>query len=138
MIQNTCPYLNFAGDAADAIEFYVSALGAEVVSVMRWSDMPGKEMPPALARLVMHAELKIGGGQIMLSDAPPDWKLEAGNNASVMLACTDPDELDRMFDALAKGGRVLMPVENTFWGARYGHLADRYGVRWMFNCPLDG
>lgn len=136
MIQNTCPYLNFAGDAADAIEFYVSALGAEVASLMRWSDMPGQDVPPALAKRVMHAELKIGGGQIMLSDAPPDWDLDVGNNSSVMVACTDPAELDRMFDALAEGGKVLMAVENTFWGARYGHVRDRFGVLWMFNCPL--
>ncbi len=138
MIRATQPYLNFNGDAADAIELYTSALGAEVVSIMRWGDMPNADFPPEVAKRVMHVELKIGEGVVMASDVPPDQKVEVGSTTSVMLQFTEPGEIDGKFDALAKGGQVLMPVENTFWNARYGMLVDRFGIRWQFHCPLDG
>ncbi|MCB9760765.1 MAG: VOC family protein [Alphaproteobacteria bacterium] len=138
MTANINPYLNFDGQASEALDFYTSALGGEVEGVMRWKDMPGQEVPPQLADNIMHACLKVGDGRIMLSDLPPHMKVAAGNQAHVMLELTEPDDVDRIFAALSEGGEVKMPVENTFWNARYGHLIDRFGVSWMLNCSLGG
>lgn len=138
MIQTINPYLTFDGDAAKAIELYTQALGAKVESIMHWRDMPGGDLSPEVGAMVMYAKLEIGGGVIEMSDTGPDHKVNFGNDTIVAVGCDDPKELDRMFEALAKGGTIEMPLENTFWNARYGRLQDRFGIRWSFNCQLEG
>lgn len=135
MTQTASAYLNFAGEGADAIELYRSALGAEVAEIMHWKDMPG-DVPEAMAGRVMHCGLQIGGSRVYLSDLPPDRTLDRGTHASVLLEFADPEALDRAFAALAEGGQVEMPVENTFWNARFGKVIDRFGIPWMMNCQL--
>ena len=136
MIRSVNAYLNFAGNAAEALAHYEQALGARAESLMRWGEMPGEDVPPEMASRIMHAEIRIGEGMIMMSDLPPGMPLPDRSAVHVLVQLDDPEELDRRFAALAQGGEVEMAPENTFWNARYGHLVDRFGVRWMFNCQL--
>lgn len=134
MITEIAPYLNFAGQASDAIELYKKALGAELVEHMTWGDMPGEGVPPEMAKGIMHACLKVGTQQLFLSDLPPQMELQRGTGASVLLQFDDPAKLDAVFAVLAEGGEITMPLEDTFWNARFGGLKDRFGVSWMLNC----
>ena len=136
MIKYSCPYLNFDGNAAEAIELYTAALGASVAELMHWKDMPGEEVPPEMAGRIMHCRLDVGGGHVFLSDLPPHMALKRGSDTSVLLEFDDPDALDRAFAALSEGGSVPMPLENTFWQARFGKVIDRFGIGWMMNCQL--
>jgi PhnB protein len=82
----------------------------------------------------MHAVLHLGAGVVMLSDTMRNAPAGADGNVHVMLDFDDADEMSKKFDALAAGGKVTMPLQNTFWGATFGMLTDAYGIRWMFNC----
>lgn len=138
-IQQLNPYLNFDGDAAKAVELYRSALGAVVERLSHFGDMPGSEAPAATKDRVMHAVLKLGAsGVIMLSDIHPGMAHTPGTNAYVCLNFDDPDDMAQKFEALSAGGVVQMPLNDTFWGAKFGMLVDAFGVRWMFNCEKKG
>ncbi len=132
-ITQITPYINYNGDAKAAIELYRAQLGAEVAGLMHWRDMPGGDVSPAVADNVMHATLKIGAAQIFLCDAPPDRAAPEAGNVSVSLEFADVEAMERSFAGMAEGGEVLMALHDAFWGGKFGMLADRYGVRWMFN-----
>jgi PhnB protein len=131
-IRQLNPYLNFDGTAAKAIALYEKALGARAEDVRRFGDMPGGS-PEAKDR-VMHAVLKLGAGVIMLSDTMPGMPFTPEGNQHVCLDFDDASDLAARFDALAAGGKITMPLQDTFWGAKFGMLTDAFGVRWMFNC----
>jgi PhnB protein len=133
-ITELAPYLNFDGTAGKAIQLYERALGAKTEMVQRFADMPGNQPASEHKDRVMHARLRIGEGAIMISDTQPGTPLIVGNNAYVCLNFTDVAEMTRAFDALSAGGKVGMPLQDTFWGATFGFLTDAYGVNWMFNC----
>ena len=124
-IKTVTPYLNFDGAARDAITLYEKALGAKSEGVMPFDTDPNR---------VMHATLKLGAGQVMISDVQPGMKLAQGSNAHVTLDYDNADEMKRAFATLGEGGKVTMPLQDTFWGATFGMLTDRYGINWMFNC----
>ena len=105
--------------------------------VMRFGDV--KEMPvaPEHKDRVMHATLAVGGGKLMISDSQPGSAVTAGDATQVALHFSgDLDDMGRKFTALAEGGQVVMPLTDTFWGARFGMVVDRFGIRWMFNGEL--
>jgi PhnB protein len=129
-------YLNFDGNAADAIALYERALGAKVNFVQRFSEIPGATFEGDTANRVMHATLTLGSGTVMISDTMPGSTVTHGTSMHVTLQYDGPDVVDAHFAALAEGGRVTMPLENTFWGARFGTLIDRFGISWMFNAEL--
>lgn len=131
-IQKLNPYLNFNGDAEKAIDLYRSALDATVEGdVMRFGDHGGGS--PDVAKRVLHAVLRIGSGVIMLSDPPPNVQIPPGGNQHVSLDFDDVQEMERRFHALSVGGKVSMPLQDTFWGARFGMLTDAHGINWIFN-----
>ena len=130
------PYLFFNGNASDAVAFYEKALEAKVVRIARYSDAPGGNLPPEHANKLMHAHLEAGGGTLLLSDAimgPPNTH---GDTISVCLQYVGKAEIDRHFAALSEGGTVSEPLQDTFWGARFGLLVDKFGIHWMFNATL--
>jgi PhnB protein len=128
------PYLNFSGNADQAIALYERALGAKTEMVMRYGEAQGMEVPPEHRDRVMHATLDIAGSKIMISDAQPGEAVASSNAIHVALHFKgDLDDVARKFDALAEGGEVTMPLADTFWGARFGTLTDAFGIRWMFN-----
>ena len=136
-IKNLNPYLNFDGDGEKAVKLYESALGAKVETLSRFGDMPGSETAPEHKNRVMHAVLRFdNGATIMISDTQPGMPLTVGNNAYVCLDFDDAADMSKKFDALAAGGKVTMPLNDTFWGAKFGMLVDAYGIHWMFNCEL--
>jgi PhnB protein len=128
------PYLNFDGTAAKAIALYEKALSAKVEHVQRFGEAPGMEIPPENKDRVIHAVLHIGEGVVMLSDSQPGVPVTSGNNMHVTLDFDDPADMARRFDALSAGGRITMPLQDTFWGAKFGMLQDAFGIQWMFNC----
>ena len=135
-IRQLNPYLSFNGSAGKAIQLYESALGARTENVMRFGDAQGMPVAPADKDRVLHAVLHIGAGVLMLSDSMPGAPTPSGNNVTVTLDFDDAADMSARFDALAVGGKVTMPLADTFWGARFGMLTDAFGVPWMFNCQL--
>lgn len=128
------PYLFFRGDAEPAIRFYERALGARVEMIMRFREspepVPPDRLPPGFEDRIMHASILVGGARIMLSDggcttgaAPAGYALSLG--------APDPASAHRLFEALADGGRVDMPIGPTFWSPAFGMLTDRFGIAWM-------
>jgi len=125
---NLNPYLNFPGTCADAMTFYAEVFGGEP-RIMRYGDAP---MPaaPGTEQLVMHAALRVGDVMLMASDVPAGMPFQAGNNVYLSLGFDDAAEQTRVFDALAAGGAVDMPLGDQFFG-RFGALTDRFGIKWM-------
>jgi PhnB protein len=129
------PYLFFDGRCEEAIDFYRRALGAEVTMLMRWKDCPeqpkNKDMiPPGSENKVMHARLQIGHAAVMASDGRATGKPNFQGFA-LSISAANEAEADRVFNALADGGQVQMPLGKTFFSPRFGMVADRFGVSWM-------
>ncbi len=128
------PYLFFGGRCEEALEFYRSTLGAEVLMMMRYNESPEPHapgtMPECFEEKVMHASFQIGESTVMASDGMCDG---TANFEGFSLSITVPDEgeADRVFNALAEGGLVTMALEKTFWAPKFGMLQDRFGVGWM-------
>ncbi|MBP6817170.1 MAG: VOC family protein [Burkholderiaceae bacterium] len=135
-------YLNFPRETEAAFEFYRSVFHTEFDGpIHRFSEVPAAPGQPPMAEadkhLVMHVALPILGGHMLMgTDAPPamGFKLVFGNNAYINLEPDDRAETDRLFKALADGGKVEMALQEMFWGDYFGSLTDRFGVQWMFNC----
>ncbi|AWA31456.1 VOC family protein [Flavobacterium magnum] len=133
------PYLTFNGTCEAAFNLYKSVFGGEFPYIGRFGDMPpsedGKRCTPAEADLIMHVSLMIGDTVLMGSDAPGEYgeKLVIGNNYSVSINTDSREEADRIFAGLSDGGTVMMPMENTFWGAYFGMFTDKFGIHWMVN-----
>ena len=132
------PYLFFNGRCEEAIDYYKKTLGAEVLMLMRFKenpDRPGPDsIPPALDDKIMHASLRIGTSEIMASDGMCTGKSEF-QGVSLSLEVASEAEADRLFNALAQGGQVQMPIGKTFFSPRFGMVADRFGVSWMVVVP---
>jgi PhnB protein len=134
-IKQVSPYILFNGTAEKAIKLYESALGAQTAALMRFSDGPGN-CKTELKDLVMHASLRVGEGTVMISDAPPDRPVPTDGNVQIFLNFSEIESLEKAFNALAAGGKVMQPLEDMFWGSRFGMLQDAYGVRWMLGAEL--
>ncbi|HEY5316152.1 MAG TPA: VOC family protein [Pirellulales bacterium] len=127
------PYLFFDGRCEEAIEFYRSALGAEVQMLMRFKDNPEPQegmVPPGAENKVMHAQVRVGETMVLVSDGRCLGKASFQGFA-LSLTVADAAEADRLFNALAAGGQIQMPLNKTFFSPRFGMVADRFGVTWM-------
>jgi PhnB protein len=124
------PYLMFGGRCEEALEFYRSALGAQIDMLMRYKDSP-EAPPPGFDNKVMHASFRIGDNVIMASDGCEEGQRFSGFSLSIAVATEA--EADRFFTALCDGGQVQMPLDKTFWSPRFGMLTDRFGISWMIN-----
>jgi len=126
------PYVHFEGRCEEAIEFYKTALGAKVTMLMRFKDcpepMPG--MHPANGDKVMHASMTIGDSVLLMSDGRCQG---AVSFKGFSLAISVPSDADakRVFEALAEGGKIGMPLTKTFFSSSFGMVADRFGMGWM-------
>jgi PhnB protein len=135
-------YLNFPRTTEQAFLFYKSVFRTDFIGpVGRFSEVPAQPGQPPLAEadknLVMHVVLPILGGHLLMgTDAPESmgFKVAPGNNIHLNLEPDTRTETDRLFKALAEGGKVEMPLQEMFWGDYFGSLVDRFGVNWMFNC----
>jgi PhnB protein len=128
------PYLVFDGTCEAAFTFYHQILGGELGDMMTFAGSPAEgEVPPEFGQKVMHTQLTFGDWGIMGSDCPPG-QYEPPQGFSVSLQVPDPAEADRIFNALAEGGKVQMPLAETFWAKRFGMAIDKFGIPWMVNC----
>ncbi len=128
------PYLFFTGTARDAMTRYHEIFGGEL-DIMSFADLPaGEEMPSEVPDdLVMHAALKFGDGDLLLASDDPTGDGGGMKGASINVTLADRDDARRIFDELAEGGSVGMPLAETFWSPMFGACTDRYGVNWMVN-----
>ena len=125
------PYLSFDGRCEEAIEFYRRTLGAKVEMLMRFKEAPEPGMsPPEAGEKVMHSALRIGDSMVLASDGrclgKPNFQ-----GFALSLTAANEAEADRLFNALADGGQVQMPLAKTFFSPSFGMVADRFGVSWM-------
>lgn len=139
---STSTYLNFPRSTEAAFTFYKTVFGTEFSApVARFKDIPPQPGQPPLAEadkdLVMHVALPILGGHVLMgTDAPESmgFVVKQGNNIYINLEPDTRSETDRLFNALAVGGKIEMPLQEMFWGDYFGSLVDQFGVNWMFNC----
>ena len=131
------PYLFFGGRCQEALDFYRTAIGAQVGMVMRFDQspdgVPAGMLQPGFEKKVMHSSFTVHGSTILASDGANDKSHFSG--FSLALSVPTADEADRLFAALADGGTVIMPIGKTFFSPRYGMLNDRFGVAWMVMVP---
>jgi PhnB protein len=128
------PYLNFRGTCREAMTTYADIFGATDLQIMPFSDMPPDAAPPGTnPDLVMHSQFSAGpGAPLLASDVPDHWEM-ATQNATVFHGATDAARAQAVFDRLAAGGSVTMPLGPTFWSPAFGMLTDKFGTSWMIS-----
>jgi PhnB protein len=131
-------YLGFDGDCGEAFRLYEQVLGGKIEVMTTYGDTPMKEqMPPEAHGRVVHVRMAVGGDWLMGGDAPPGQYTKPQGTTINIQADTVADA-ERVYHALSEGGTVQMPLETTFWAARFAMFTDRFGTPWMINCEKDG
>lgn len=134
-------YLNFQGNTEEAFEFYRAVFGTDYLSpIQRMGDVPADPNGPTLTeaeqQMVMHAELPILAGHVIMATDMVEsmgHQVRVGNNTTINLEPDSREETQRLYDALSEGSTEFAPLADMFWGATWGTCLDRFGVRWMFN-----
>ena len=132
-------YLTFDGTCEEAFSFYKSVFGGDFPMVGKFGDMPPQEgMPPIsdeVKNRIMHMSLPISAETVLMgSDTMPGiHDHQVGNNISLSINTDSREEADRVFTGLSAGGKVSMPLADTFWGAYFGMWTDKFGINWMVN-----
>ena len=127
------PYLTFGGRCEEALEFYRSAIGAEVQMLVRFKESPEPHgLPDCFDDKVMHAAVRIGKTTLMASDGQCEGN-QNFDGFSLSITVPDVAEAERVFTALGDGGLVITPLEKTFWSPKFGMIQDRFGVGWMIS-----
>lgn len=130
------PYLAFGGTCEEALNFYKDCFGCDSLEVRTFRDSPSN-VPENYKDKVMHAEFRSGDLFFMASDTPPSNQVKTGNTITLSINLNDENEQTGIWDKLSQGAQILMPLNNTFWGARFGMLIDQYGINWMLNCQPE-
>lgn len=125
------PYLNFNGNCREAMEFYKSCFGGELF-IQTFGQAPMDAAPEAKDR-IMHARLTSGELNLMASDTMPGQSVTEGSNVTLSVHSKTREEQEKYFNTLSESGNVTMPMADTFWGAYFGMLTDKFGIHWMFN-----
>jgi PhnB protein len=125
-------YLFFNGNCEEAMNFYKDALGGNIETIARYGDAP---MPSSEAykNKVMHGVLAVGDTRMYFSDSSEQHDAVFGDNFSVSISFNSDADITRAYDAISAGGKVTMPLQDTFWNAKFGMCCDKFGVNWMFN-----
>ncbi len=129
------PYLHFEGQAEEALNFYKNIFNGEITMTSRYGEAP-MPVDDDWKNKLMHARLKFGNSEIYLSDGPKGYKSSKDGNIQLSVDVPDENKIEEIFNKMAEGGQVTMPLANQFWGAKFGMLKDKYGIGWMFNCEL--
>jgi PhnB protein len=128
-------YLNFDGQCEAAFQFYAQLLGGKIEGLFRYAGTPmANQVPPEWGEKIMHIRLTVGTSELMGADSPPQHSQGPAKRFSMSIGLSDPQEAERIFHGLAEGGAVQVPLQTTFWAARFGMLVDRFGIPWMINC----
>jgi PhnB protein len=133
------PYLFFDGNCEEAFKLYEKALGGKIVAMLPHEGTPAAEHTPAeWKKKILHARLEVGGEAIMGTDVPPASGANLGyqrpQGFSVSVTVKTKADAEKVFNELANGGTVTMPLSPTFWSVAFGMVTDKYGVPWMVNC----
>jgi PhnB protein len=126
------PYLYFNGNAAEALAFYSKALNGAIIFQQAYKDSP-MEVAPEYKDKIMHATFKAGNLTFMASDMNEKYTATQGTNISLSLNFPDLQSIELTFAALSEGAKIDLPLQDTFWGARFGMITDKFGFQWMFN-----
>jgi PhnB protein len=133
--QSLSPYINFQGRAREAMEFYHRLLGGTLD--LQTFDQKGAPKPAGPGDSISHSRLETDGVVIMGSDGNPAYPAKVGENVAIALMGTDKDHLTKVFNGLAEGGQLKMPLTDQSWGASMGWLMDRFGINWMVNIDKE-
>ncbi|WP_316827264.1 VOC family protein [Pedobacter miscanthi] len=126
-------YLTFNGNCREAMTFYRDCLGGELTLETIGESVPADKMPAIMKRSIMHAVLAKDELVIMGTDMVEERGLVKGNSISMMLNCNSEEEAQMIYRKLSAGGRASHPLQETFWGALFGNLTDRFGNNWLIN-----
>ena len=136
-------YLNFKGNCEEVFLFYKSIFGGDFESINRYKEMPHdaspEPIPESLDEKIMHISLPISKETVLMgSDVGGQWSnsFKQGNNFTISVNTDNEYEATRIFNSLAEGGKINMPLAKTFWQAYFGMLTDKFGINWMINCNL--
>jgi PhnB protein len=133
-VQALEPYLIFDGRCEAAFKFYEQCLGGKIETMITHGNSPiADQVPAERHNKILHARLVVGDEVLMGSDCAPEH-YEKPQGFSVSLNIDTPAEAERIFHSLAENGAVRMPLQQTFWAARFGMLVDQFGIPWMINC----
>ena len=131
-------YLTFNGNCREAMTFYKECLGGELVLQTIGESPMADKMPPQMKKSILHSTLTRENLVLMGSDMVDENGLVKGNSVSLMLNCSSEKEIKTFYKNLSKGGNATHPLENTFWGALFGDLVDRFGNHWLLHYQLPG
>ncbi|MUK90343.1 VOC family protein [Ornithinibacillus sp. L9] len=135
MTVNITPYLMMGGNAREAIQYYQKSLGAEVMMLINYDDMPDPSTEH-LHGLVAHAKLQIEESTIMISDSPSTTPIQQGNQVTISITTNDVEKSKRFFEALKDEGKVKMPFQQQSFSPGYGSLTDKFGVTFLFDTEI--
>jgi PhnB protein len=131
------PHLSFDGQCETAFKFYEQCLGAQLDALFRYAGTPlAEQVPPDWQDKVMHCSLTIGQQELTGADVAPDQYQEP-KGFSLSLQIKSADKAERIFRELSEGGTIVVPLEKTFWAARFGMVVDRFGIPWLINCDAS-
>ena len=126
------PYLHFEGKAEEALNFYKDAFDGEIVMISRYKDGP-MQVDEDWKDKIMHARLNFGRSMIMVSDGPKNFRTTTNGHIQLSIEFDDEQKMEEVFNKLAAGGKITLPLAKQFWGAKFGMLVDKYGTGWMVN-----
>jgi PhnB protein len=126
------PYIHFAGNAEEALNFYKEVLGGEIVMLTRYGDSP-MAADEDYKQKIIHARLVFNNNMIMISDTFKGNDINTNGNIQMSVEVPDKGQMETIFSKMAAGGKITMPLQDQFWGATFGMLQDKFGVSWMFN-----
>lgn len=130
------PYINFSGRCQEALTFYEQAFGGKVVMRQTFGQAP-QAIPGMNPALIMHAEFQAEGIYFMATDGITDELPPSSGLITLNIGFTDLEEQKNVFEALMNGGEEVMPLNDTFWGARFGIVKDQFGIHWKLNCQIN-
>ena len=130
------PYVHFAGNAEEALNFYAEALGAEILTIQRYADAPVPS-DEDYKQKIMHARLQVGETILMASDVFKGQPVSTNGNVDLSVEVESEEKIHIVFNKMSEGGKVIFPLEKQFWGAIFGMVQDKFGVKWMFNHELE-
>lgn len=134
----TISYLIFDSQAEEAMQFYKGVFGGEITYVMRGKEAEDMQVKAEDRDKILHGELKVNEDFILyFSDSFSETSIVAGNNYSIHIMCESLEEIQEVFNKLVVNGHVTMPLEDTFWNAKFGSLTDQYGFHWNLNYSYE-
>ena len=128
------PYLNFPGNAEEALNYYQKIFNGTISDLSRFGGVFPDDTN--YQDKIMHARLAFGDNMLMFSDSMPGQSVDYGNGIYLSIGLTDEAQARSIFGLLSEGGKITMPLAKESWGALFGQVTDSYGVNWMINCDL--